>query len=115
MIVREQGSGSREALEHALGEANADLTAFRIVGEMGSTQAIKQAVRSGVGLSIISRRAVEDECRARLLACLRLKDLNVSRFFYLVTHRDRSRSPLAQAFVDHVESQLPERASQEKP
>jgi DNA-binding transcriptional LysR family regulator len=115
MIVREQGSGSREALEHALGEANADLTAFRIVGEMGSTQAIKQAVRSGVGLSIISRRAVEDECRARLLACLRLKDLNVSRFFYLVTHRDRSRSPLAQAFVDYVESQLPERASQEKP
>ena len=107
MIVREQGSGSREALEHALGEANVDLTAFRIVGEMGSTQAIKQAVRSGVGLSIISRRAVEDECRARLLACLKLKDLSVSRFFYLVTHRDRSRSPLAQAFVEFLESESP--------
>ena len=112
LIVREQGSGSREALEQALGEANADLTAFRVVGEMGSTQAIKQAVRSGVGISIISRRAVDDECRANLLSCVKLKDLRVSRFFYLITHRDRSRSPLAQAFVDFVESQLPPRASQ---
>jgi DNA-binding transcriptional LysR family regulator len=112
MVVREQGSGSREALERALGEVNADLAGFRVVGAMGSTQAIKQAVRSGVGIALISRRAVEDECRTRLLACLKLKDLRVSRFFYLVTHRDRSRSPLAQAFVDFVESQLPERASQ---
>src|SRR5437899_50976 len=112
MIVREQGSGSREALEHALGQANADLTAFRVVGEMGSTQAIKQAVRSGVGISIISRRAVDDECRANLLSCVTLKDLRVSGFFYLITHRDRSRSPLAQAFVHFVESQLPSRASQ---
>jgi DNA-binding transcriptional LysR family regulator len=112
MIVREQGSGSREALERALGEVNTDLTGFRVVGVMGSTQAIKQAVRSGVGIALISRRAVEDECRTRLLACVRLKDLRVSRFFYLVTHRERSRSPLAQAFVDFVESQLPEGASQ---
>jgi DNA-binding transcriptional LysR family regulator len=112
LIVREQGSGSREALEHALGEADIDLTALRVVGEMGSTQAIKQAVRSGVGISIISRRAVEDECKAALLSCVKLKDLRVSRYFYLVTHRDRSRSPLAQAFVDFVESQLPARASQ---
>ena len=78
---------------------------------MGSTQAVKQAVRAGVGLSLISKRAVEDECRARLLACVKLADLAVRRSFYLVTHRDRSRSPLAQAFVDFVESQLPARAS----
>ena len=112
LIVREQGSGSREALENALGEVSADLSAFRVVSEIGSTQAIKQAVRSGVGITLMSRRAVEDECRARLLACVKLKDLKVSRSFYLVIHRERSRSPLAQAFVEFVESQMPERASQ---
>src|SRR5437899_5417591 len=107
MIVREQGSGSREALEHALGEANADLTAFRVVGEMGSTQAIKQAVRSGVGIAIISKRAVEDECRANLLSCVTLKDLRVSGFFYLITHRDRRRSPLRQAVLDLLDCRVP--------
>ncbi|MFQ5840513.1 MAG: selenium metabolism-associated LysR family transcriptional regulator [Candidatus Methylomirabilales bacterium] len=98
LIVRERGSGSRHALERALGAVGLDLMAFRVVGEMGSTQAIKQAVKAGVGISLISKRAVEDECRANLLWCVKVKDLRFSRSFYLVTHRDRSRSPLAEAF-----------------
>ncbi|HEV8614661.1 MAG TPA: selenium metabolism-associated LysR family transcriptional regulator [Methylomirabilota bacterium] len=105
LIMRERGSGSRDAMERALAEAGLDLSTFRIVGEMGSTQAIKQAVRALVGVSLISRRAVEDECRARLLACVKIKDLKVARAFHLVTHRDRTRSPLAQAFVAWLESQ----------
>ena len=111
MIVRERGSGSREAIEHALHEAGLSLAGMRVVGEMGSTQAIKQAVRAGVGIALISRRAVEDECRAGLLACVKVKDLRVARAFHLVMHRDRTRSPLAQAFVEFVESQRPARAS----
>lgn len=111
LIVRERGSGSREALERALGQAGTSLAAFRVVGEMGSTQAIKQAVRAGVGLSLISKRAVEDECRASLVACVKVKDLKIWRAFYLVTHRERTRSPLAEAFLRFVESQLPGQAS----
>jgi DNA-binding transcriptional LysR family regulator len=105
LLVRERGSGSRDALENALTEAHAGLSGFRVVGEMGSTQAIKQAVRAGVGIALVSSRAVQDECRAGLLHCVKLRDLRVARAFYLVTHRDRSRSPLAQAFVDFVESE----------
>jgi DNA-binding transcriptional LysR family regulator len=104
MILRERGSGSRETFERALEEVGLDLGAFRIVGEIASTQAIKQAVRAGVGISLISRRAVQDECRARLLCCVSIRDLTISRAFHLVTHRDRSRSPLAQAFLAFVES-----------
>jgi DNA-binding transcriptional LysR family regulator len=111
LIVREQGSGSREALERALREAGTDLDAFRLAGEIGSTQAVKQAVRAGVGITIISRRAVEDECRAGLVSCVKVRDLKVARSFYLVTHRERTRSPLAEAFVAFVESQVGEPTS----
>jgi len=111
LILRERGSGSRDTLERALGAVGLDFGAFRIVGEMGSTQAIKQAIRAGFGVSLISRRAVEDECRAGLLGCVSVRDLDVSRAFHLVTHRDRSRSPLAQAFLAFVESQSPDRPS----
>ena len=93
-------------MERALETGGLDLGAFRVVGEMGSTQAIKQAVRAGVGVSLISRRAVEEECRARLLVCVTMRDLTISRAFYLVTHRDRSRSPLAQAFLTFLESSV---------
>jgi DNA-binding transcriptional LysR family regulator len=111
LIVREPGSGSREALERALREAETDLDAFRVAGEIGSTQAIKQAVRAGVGITIISKRAVEDECHAGLVSCVKVRDLKVARSFYLVTHRERTRSPLAEAFVAFVESQAGEPTS----
>jgi DNA-binding transcriptional LysR family regulator len=107
MVVRERGSGSREALERALDEAGASLAAVRVVGEMGSTQAIKQAVRAGVGVALISKRAVDDECRAGLVACVKIAGVRVGRAFYLVTHRDRTRSPLALAFLAFLESQFP--------
>jgi DNA-binding transcriptional LysR family regulator len=111
LIVREPGSGSREALERALHDAGTNLEAFRVAGEIGSTQAIKQAVRAGVGVTIISRRAVEDECRAGLVHCVKVRDLKLARSFYLVTHRERTRSPLAEAFVTFVESQAAEAVS----
>ncbi len=105
LLVRERGSGTRAAFERALAEASVDLGSFRIVGEMGSTQAIKQAVKAGVGLSVVSKRAVEEECRSRVLWCLRLKDLKVTRSFYIATHKERSRSPLAEAFRAFLEAE----------
>ena len=98
LIVRERGSGSRHALEKALAEVGLDLSDFRVVGEMGSTQAIKQAVKAGVGISLISKRAVAEECQHGILHCVKVKDLRFSRAFYLVTSSTRSRSPLAEAF-----------------
>jgi DNA-binding transcriptional LysR family regulator len=105
LLIRERGSGTRAALEAALGEAKQDLSSFRLVGEMGSTQAIKQAVKAGVGISVVSKRAVEEECKAGVLWCLRIKDLKVVRSFYLATHKERSRSPLAEAFRVFVEAE----------
>jgi len=98
LIVRERGSGSRHALEKALAEVGLDLGDFRVVGEMGSTQAIKQGVKAGVGISLISKRAVAEECQHGTLHCVKVKDLRFSRAFYLVTSTTRSRSPLAEAF-----------------
>ena len=109
LLIRERGSGTRAAREAALAAADLRLDAFRIVGEMGSTQAIKQAVKAGVGISVLSRRAVEEECRHGLLWDLRVKDLNVTRAFHVVTHKDRSRSPLAEAFRVFLDAESAER------
>jgi DNA-binding transcriptional LysR family regulator len=98
MVVRERGSGTRAALEAALTEAGLGLDRFRIVAEMGSTQAVKQAVKAGVGVSVVSRLAVEEEVRAGTLASLRLKNVRITRGFHVVTRKDRTRSPLAEAF-----------------
>ena len=102
LIVREPGSGSRQALEDALAEAGLSLAGLRVIAEMGSTSAIKQAVKAGVGVSIMSRRAVDEECRNGHLWAGKIKDLRFTRHFYVVTHTGRSRSPLCQAFLDFL-------------
>ena len=102
--MREPGSGSRQALERALEAPGRSLGDMQVIAEMGSTSAIKQAVKAGVGLSIMSSRAAEDECRHGLLGCVKLKDLAVTRHFYVVTHASRSRSPLCRAFLEFLES-----------
>jgi DNA-binding transcriptional LysR family regulator len=107
LVVREPGSGSRQALERALEDAGMSLGAMNVVAEMGSTGAIKQAVKAGVGLSIISRRAVEDEFRLGLLAGVTLRELTVARQFYVVTHAGRSRSPLCRAFLEFLDGDAP--------
>ncbi len=72
---------------------------------MGSTQAIKQAVKAE------RRRVARVAARGRggvpggLVWCLRVKDLKITRAFYLATHRERSRSPLAEAFRAFVEAE----------
>jgi DNA-binding transcriptional LysR family regulator len=104
-LMRERGSGTRAALEAALDGAGIEVSPFRVVGEMGSTQAIKQAIKAGVGISVLSRRAVEEEVRHGVLFCLRVKDLKITRSFYVATHRERSRSPLAEAFRTFLEAE----------
>ena len=98
LLIRERGSGTRAAFESALERAGVDLGSLRVAGEMGSNQAIKQAVKAGMGVTVLSRIAVEEESRQGVLGFLRVQGLAVTRGFYVVTHRERSRSPVAEAF-----------------
>jgi len=107
LIVREAGSGSRQALERALEATGCSLGEMQIIADIGSTSAIKQAVKAGVGVSVMSRRAAEDECRHGLIACVKLKDLVVTRHFYVITHASRSRSPLCRAFLGFLADEFP--------
>ncbi|MEA3386517.1 MAG: selenium metabolism-associated LysR family transcriptional regulator [Thermodesulfobacteriota bacterium] len=98
-VLREKGSGTRLATERALQAAgNLQLSDLQIVAEMGSTEAIRQAVRAGLGCSIISRRAVTDDLEHGLLHAPVLQGVQLKRQFYLIWHNQRVLSPLAHAF-----------------
>lgn len=101
-IMREQGSGTRMMMLQILEQANFDPQRLNVVAEMGSTDAIRQAVKADVGVSILSRRAVADDLNFRKLRQIPIKNISFTRHFYLVTHKKRSRSPLGEAFVDFL-------------
>lgn len=99
MIVREAGSGTRLAMEgffreHAI-EPNIDM-------EMGSNEAIKQAVVAGLGISFISQHTLGLELSAGRLVVLPVEGMPVMRRWYLVRHKSKRLTPALGAFWDFV-------------
>ncbi|MBI5602197.1 MAG: LysR family transcriptional regulator [Deltaproteobacteria bacterium] len=101
-ILREKGSGTRKALEQALKKIGLDIKDLQVVAEMGSNEAIRQAVKAGVGISIISRRAVLEDLEQGRLQELKIKKFPLIRNFYLIHLKQRTLSPLAEAFREFI-------------
>ena len=98
LLTREPGSGTRKCFETALRKRHLKLEDLHVVGELGDTEAIKAAVREGMGISYISNRAVREELERGLLKVLPVKGLpGVKRSFYVITKKNRSISPQAEA------------------
>ncbi|MDE2060046.1 MAG: LysR family transcriptional regulator [candidate division NC10 bacterium] len=101
-LIRERGSGTRKIMEQALERRNLSIGAFKVIGELGSNEAIRQAVKAGGGIAIISKLAVASDINCRELHAIPITGLKLIRPFYLITHRHRSRSPICNAFLTFV-------------
>jgi len=98
VLVREPGSGTRKCFESALRQRRLKAGDFRVVGELGDTEAIKAAVRAGMGISYISNRAIKDELDRGLLKVVGVRGFApVRRSFYVITKKGRSLSPQSEA------------------
>jgi len=100
LILREPTSGTRMFVNQALQEAGLSPGDLQVVAQMGSTMAVLQGVRARVGAGFLSRRALVEDLAAGRLTEIKVKGLELVRRFYLVTRRDRTHSPAAQAFID---------------
>jgi DNA-binding transcriptional LysR family regulator len=100
-IQRESGSGTRQIIEQYLGKHKpARAPSFNVVATLGSSTAVKEGVKLGLGVSILSRRAVEDEAQRGVLKIVLLEDLKLERHFFTIRDRRRTTSPLCLAFVN---------------
>ncbi|HWR21075.1 MAG TPA: selenium metabolism-associated LysR family transcriptional regulator [Verrucomicrobiae bacterium] len=106
-LIRERGSGTRKILEQALEQHHLSMGAFKVIGEMGSNEAIRQAVKTGGGIAIISKLAVASDLKCGELTAIPVAGLKLTRPFYLVTHRHRSRSPICNAFLAFLDTPTP--------
>ncbi|EHQ90146.1 selenium metabolism-associated LysR family transcriptional regulator [Desulfosporosinus youngiae] len=111
MIIREMGSGHRRAFEEAISKHGLDLNDFNIVLEVGSTEAVKNAVRSGIGFSFLSRHASES-CEKQGLVWANVKDLSIERGFYLLTRRNKPLTLIADECYRFLASQRSEARGQ---
>ncbi|MDP4126178.1 MAG: LysR family transcriptional regulator [Bacillota bacterium] len=86
LVTREDGSGTRKEMERALKERGLDPDQLNISMELGSTQAIKQLVSVGLGITIISSLAISREYDGEIFRILKLKDAPIYRPLSILTN-----------------------------
>lgn len=99
MLLREVGSGTREVTERAMQRKRIKP---RQAMSIGSTEAIKQAVIAGLGISIVSRMTVERELSAGVLRIVSVSDWIITRPILLTLVKGRPLSPATQAFLPAI-------------
>ena len=99
-ISRERGSGTLRSFRRLLArKGHEPEKLLRIVMELGSTEAVKETLIAGFGVSILSRTSIQREIRDGLLKEVSIRGLRLERDFYQVIHRQRALSPVSQAFI----------------
>lgn len=96
-VLREVGSGTRRTFEGAMAAAG---VAWRTAWTCTNADAIKAAVAAGLGVSVISRRAVERELADGSLAAVEIEGLRFMRTFKLAYHKNKYLTDVMRAFID---------------
>jgi DNA-binding transcriptional LysR family regulator len=104
LIVREVGSGSRSCLEQSLAQAGKTLHDLRVSLELGSNEAIKEAVLRGMGAAVLSTRAVEKEVRTGKLHLVQIAGVTLAREMMVVWDRRRVLPIPARLFLDILDT-----------
>jgi DNA-binding transcriptional LysR family regulator len=106
LLIRERGSGTRKAFEQHVAVAELRMDDFRIVGEMGSSTAVKEGVKAGIGLGIISDLAVREDIEGGGIKEVRVQGQGtIERAFFAVVPAGRDLSPPARRFLEFLQTQ----------
>lgn len=102
MILRERGSGSRRSAERFMEEMGISEEQLSITARLNDQEAIKNLVAGGLGLSIISEKAVQDGLDANRLLKFELPGEPANRQFYMIYQKGRLLKKYAEEFRDYL-------------
>jgi LysR family transcriptional regulator, low CO2-responsive transcriptional regulator len=100
-IMREPGSGTRQAVEQLFEAHNISI---RVRLELGSNEAIKQAIAGGLGISVLSRHCMALEGQAGQIAVLNVEGFPIQRHWHVVYPKGKNLSVVARTFFNYLQS-----------
>ncbi len=98
-IMREEGSGTRRAVEQLLNQHNVSV---KVKLELGSNEAIKQAIVGGLGLSVLSLHTLALEGATGKLAILDVEHFPIERHWFVVYPTGKQLSVVAHTFLEYL-------------
>lgn len=103
-ILRESGSGTRDIMEKKLNEHSIYINDLQVAMELGSTQAIKEAVSVGLGISIISKWTIKNDLKFNNLGMTRIENIPFFRDFNLVYNKHHFLTQATETFIKLLKS-----------
>ncbi|HAX73523.1 MAG TPA: LysR family transcriptional regulator, partial [Firmicutes bacterium] len=106
LIIREQGSGSRDILEKLLANLNESIEIFPNVMEIGQIKAIKELVKENLGITFIYKSGIKDELKSGELVIVEVEDFKLEREFNFVYLNSTMHEAEYLAFYQFVKETL---------
>ena len=88
LIIREEGSGTREILEKNLQARNISVLEFNQLMEIGGMNAIKKLIEANMGITFLYAVAVEEKLKKRTIREIELEDFHVTHEFAFIWNKD---------------------------
>lgn len=98
-IMREPGSGTRKAVQELFDSRDIEL---KVQLDLGSNEAIKQAIAGGLGISVLSRHTLALEGICNQLTILDVEEFPIERYWYAVYPNGKQLSIVARTFLDYL-------------
>ena len=111
LVVQQEGAGVRTVVERDLRVLGVRARDLNVVAELGLQESAKSAVEAGLGVTFLSRLAVERELEEGVLATASVRGLEPGRLFHTVRNASRQQSALVAAFLEYARVQLGDRAA----
>lgn len=102
MVLRELGSGTRKVVARILEQQGHRESDLREAATLGSNEAVREAVKAGIGIAVLSARSIAQDVRSGDLTAVPLEDAAAKRSISLIRRKNREPSPVAAAFLDHL-------------
>jgi DNA-binding transcriptional LysR family regulator len=106
LVLMQEGAGVRQVIDDELRAAGVRLRDLDVRLELGLQESARSAVTAGLGVTFISRSAIEADLAAGTLATARVDGLEPSREIVLVRSSGRAETRVAQAFVEFARARL---------
>jgi DNA-binding transcriptional LysR family regulator len=101
-IIRERGSGTRKSIEKLLARQHYSLDQLNICATLGSSAAVKEAIKADLGVSVVSRHAVGDELAYGTIREIAVTGMTMQRSFFIVTSPKRTLPNHYQVFLQRL-------------
>lgn len=102
MILREEGSGTRKEAEKQLRKAGVLMSELRVIASIDNQETIKRSVRQGMGVSILSGLATEDEVREGHMLAADIPKADEGRDINLIYNKNSQLTRNAERFIKVV-------------